>query len=147
MKTKSLAITLVLASSTFLFAQAKSDTASKLLALEQKWTEAYQKGEISVLDNLLADDFIITVEDGSTYSKSGYVVHSGDPNVHVQIAEISDVKTRLHGNTAIITGAYHEKGTNKGAPYEYHDRFTDVWMNLNGEWRLVASHYSIPAKV
>jgi hypothetical protein len=33
----------------------------------------------------------------------------------------------------------------KGRPYEYHDRFTDVWMNINGAWHVIASHYSIPA--
>ena len=127
-------------------AQQKSDVASKLLALEQKWTVAYQKGDIAALNTLLTDDFIITVEDGQTFSKSGYVVHAGDPNVQVEVAEVNDVRTRIHGNTAVITGAYHEKGKNKGKPYELNDRFTDVWMNNNGQWQLIASHYSVPQK-
>jgi len=42
-----------------------------------------------------------------------------------------------------LTGAYHEKGTDKGKGYEYRDRLTDIWMNYNGGWRLVASHYSL----
>jgi ketosteroid isomerase-like protein len=51
----------------------------------------------------------------------------------------------MHGNTAVVTGAYHEKGTEKGKPYEYRDRFTDVWMNTNGRWQVIASHYSLRA--
>jgi hypothetical protein len=51
----------------------------------------------------------------------------------------------MHGTTAVVTGAYHEKGTSKGKPYDYRDRFTDVWMNTNGTWQVIASHYSIPA--
>ena len=51
----------------------------------------------------------------------------------------------LKGKTAVVTGAYHEKGISKGKPYEYRDRFTDVWMNKNGRWQVIASHYSIPA--
>jgi hypothetical protein len=51
----------------------------------------------------------------------------------------------MHGNAAVVTGAYHEKGISKGKPYEYRDRFTDVWMNINGRWQVIASHYSIPA--
>ena len=51
----------------------------------------------------------------------------------------------MHGNTAVVTGAYHEKGTEKGKPYEYRDRFTDVWMNIKGRWQVIASHYSTPA--
>jgi hypothetical protein len=46
----------------------------------------------------------------------------------------------------VVTGAYHEEGTDKGKPYEYRDRFTDVWMNVKGRWQLIASHYGVPAK-
>ena len=49
------------------------------------------------MNSLLADDFIITVEDGTTL-----------------VSEMSDLKVRMHGNAAIVTGAYHEKGTSKG---------------------------------
>ena len=98
------------------------------------------------MDSLLADDFIITVEDGSTFSKTGYIAHNGNSTVHVEISDMSDLKVRVHGKTAVVTGAYHEKGTEKGKPYEYHDRFTDVWMNNNRGWQLIVSHYSVPAR-
>jgi ketosteroid isomerase-like protein len=122
----------------------KRDTVeSTILALEKKWNEVYKRGDIAVMDSLLADDFIITVEDGSTFSKPGYIAHNGNSSVHVEISEMSDLHVRMHGNTAVVTGAYHEMGTEKGRPYEYRDRFTDVWMNINGRWQLIASHYSL----
>src|SRR5713101_4833568 len=125
-------------------AQNKQGT-PKILAFENKWNTAYKRGDIAAMDSLLADDFIITVEDGSTFSKPGYIAHNGNSTVHVEISEMSDLQVRMHGNTAVVTGAYHEKGTEKGKPYEYRDRFTDVWMNINGSWRLIASHYSLRA--
>jgi ketosteroid isomerase-like protein len=64
----------------------------------------------------------------------------------VQVAELSDLKVRMHGDTAVVTGAYHEKGLSNGKPYEYHDRMTDVWMKVGGKWQVVASHYSVPFK-
>ncbi len=97
------------------------------------------------MDSLLADDFIITVEDGTTFSKAGYIAHNGDSTVHVKKSEMSDLRVRMHGSTAVITGAYYEKGTTKGKPYEYRDRFTDVWMGINSRWQVIASHYSVPA--
>ena len=126
-------------------AQNSPDTPSfKILALEDKWNEAYRRGDISTMESLLANDFIITLEDGSTLSKSGYIAHNGDPTLRIEITEGSGQSVRMHGNTAVVTGAYHEKGTSRGKPYEYRDRFTDVWMNLNGKWQVVASHYSTP---
>lgn len=41
-------------------------------------------------------------------------------------SELPDMKVRLHGNTAVVTGHYHEVGTEKGKRYEYHDRLTDT---------------------
>jgi ketosteroid isomerase-like protein len=129
-------------------AQNKPDPASsnKILALEDKWNAAYKRGDVSTMESLLADDFIITLEDGSTFSKSGYIAHNGDPTVHIETTEMSGASVRMHGNTAVVTGAYHEKGTSKGKSYEYRDRFTDVWMNLNGKWQVIVSHYSIPSQ-
>jgi ketosteroid isomerase-like protein len=129
-----------------LFAQEKTDTAATIRKLEEKWTESYKKRQIDNLSSLLADDFVITVEDGNTYSKSGYITHTADSSVQVDIAEISDLKVRMHGTTAVVTGAYHEKGKSNGKPYEYHDRLTDVWMKVGNKWQVISSHYSVPFK-
>jgi len=128
-----------------LTAQEKSDAAT-VRALELKWTESYKQHSIEILSSLLSDEFVITIEDGNVYSKAGYISHSADASTKVQVAELSDLKVRVHGDTAIVTGAYHEKGESKGKPYEYHDRLTDVWMKMGGKWQVVASHYSVPVK-
>jgi ketosteroid isomerase-like protein len=125
---------------------AQKSTGNAVLALEKKWTQAYKERQIDILSSLLSDEFIITVEDGSTYGKEGYITHTADTSVRVQIAELSDLRVRMHGNTAVVTGAYHEKGQSKGKDYEYHDRLTDVWMDVGGKWQVIASHYSVPLK-
>ena len=126
-------------------AQDKSDVAA-VKVLELKWAESYKQHDIDILSSLLADDFVITVEDGSVYSKAGYISHSADSSVRVQVAELSDLKIRIRGDAAFVTGAYHERGESKGKPYEYRDRLTDVWMKAGGKWQVVSSHYSVPLK-
>jgi ketosteroid isomerase-like protein len=127
-------------------AQDKSDTAAGIRSLELKWTESYKQRQVDILASLLAEDFVITIEDGSTYSKTGYISHSAAPSVHVEVAEMSDLRVRMHGNTAVVTGAYHEVGASDGKRYEYRDRLTDVWMKIGGRWQVIASHYSVPMK-
>lgn len=125
---------------------AQDADAAHIRLLEQKWADSYKQRHIEILSSLLAEDFVITVEDGKTYSKEGYISHTADSSVRVSVAEILDLKVRIHGNTAIVTGAYHEKGESNGKAYEYHDRLTDVWMKISGTWQVVASHYSVPVK-
>ena len=140
-----LVLCLLAASAIRMPAQEKSDSAA-IRALELKWTESYKQRNIDILSSLLAEDFVITVEDGNIYSKAGYISHSADASTHVQVAELSDLKVRIHGDTAVVTGAYHEKGESNGKAYEYRDRLTDVWMKVGGKWQVVASHYSVPSK-
>jgi ketosteroid isomerase-like protein len=116
--------------------------------LEEKWTEAYKEKDLDVLAKLLTEDFIITVEDGNTYSKSGYITHTADSTVKVEFAELSDLRVRVRagGNIAVVTGVFYQKGRSNGKPYEYHDRLTDVWVRTGNGWRVLASHYSVPRK-
>jgi len=141
-----LALSLLVGLAMRLVAQDSEAAAAHIRKLEEKWTESYKQRRIDILSSLLAEDFVITVEDGHTYSKAGYISHTADSSVRVEVAEISDLKVRIHGNTAVVTGAYHEKGESNGKHYEYRDRLTDVWMKADGGWKVVASHYSVPVK-
>ena len=119
--------------------------AVRVRSLETKWVEAYRQRQIGTFASLLDQDLVITFEDGTTYGKIGYISYTSNPAVQVEVAEMSDLKIRMHGDTAILTGSYHERGPTKGQPYEYRDRFPDFWMKSRGQWRLVASHYAVPA--
>jgi ketosteroid isomerase-like protein len=126
-------------------AQQKSD-AQTVRALEAKWVDAYKRRQIATLSSLLAVDFVITVEDGSTFSKVGFISYNAGA-LQVDVAEMSDLNIRMHGNIAVVTGAYHEQGESHGKLYDYRDRLTDVWMKNSGGWQLIASHYSLPVKL
>jgi ketosteroid isomerase-like protein len=118
----------------------------RILALEAKYTDAYRQHNVIVMTSLLADDFVMTVEDGRVFGKVGYLSHTAESAVQVDLAEESDLKVHMHGNVAIVTGAYRETGMANGKRYEYRDRLTDVWMKIGGQWQLIASQYSVPVQ-
>ena len=74
----------MLASSFPLVAQEKPDAAT-IRSLELQWTESYKQHRIDILSSLLADQFVITVEDGNAYSNAGYISHTADAKVHVGV--------------------------------------------------------------
>jgi ketosteroid isomerase-like protein len=120
--------------------------AKQLRDAEYQLTEYYKERQVAGLAAMLDEDFVITFEDGSTLSKTGYISFMASPSDHVEVAEMSDLKARIHGTTGIVTGVYHERGSTKGQPYDYRDRFTDTWKKKNGKWLLIASHYAVPLK-
>lgn len=126
-------------------AQDTADAAT-VRSLELKWAEAYKLRQLDRLSSFLDDDCVSTFEDGSVFGKLGVIAYIAKPSEHVEVADISDLKIKMHGDTAVVTGAYHEQGVSDGKPYDYRDRFTDIWMKVRGNWKLIASHYSIPAQ-
>jgi ketosteroid isomerase-like protein len=127
------------------FGQDTSEQA-KVRTLESQWSDAYKQRDVKALASLLADDFIITMEDGSTYSKIGLVSYN-TALLHVDVAEFSNLRIHIRDNIAVVTGAYHERGVSDGKSYEFRDRLTDVWMKIDGKWQLLASHYSVPSRL
>ncbi len=124
----------------------ESPEAANVRSLELKMLDCYKLRQVEVYASVLDDDFVITFEDGTVYSKTGYLAYSASSSTHIEAVEIPDMKVRVHGDTAIVTGIYHEKGVDALRAYDYRDRFTDVWMKKAGKWRLVAAHYSVPKK-
>ena len=125
---------------------AQQSPEADIRTLELKMLDCYKHRQVEVFAAVLDEDFVITFEDGSTYSKTGYLSYSASSSTLVEVAEIPEMKVRMHGETAIVTGVYHEKGMDSRKTYDYRDRFTDVWMKKSGKWRLVAAHYSVPSK-
>ena len=127
-------------------AQEKSDADTTIRALESKWVDAYKQRQSVAMAALLAEDYVITLEDGSTYGKVGFISYTARP-LRVDLAELTDVKVHIHESTAVVIAAYHERGVLDGKSYDYRDRLTDVWMKIGGKWQLIASHYSLPSNL
>ena len=89
---------------------------------------------VAAMSALLVDDFVITVEDGGRYSKAGYIALVANPQNKITVSDFTELKVRISGTVAVVTGAYHVIGVSEGKPYEYKDRFTDVWQLRSGKW-------------
>lgn len=54
--------------------------------------------------------------------------------------ELSELKIRVDGDTAIVTGVNHVKGNDdKAVPYDLRVRFTDTWIKRDGHWQAWAT--------
>jgi len=55
----------------------------------------------------------------------------------------SGMTVHLYGNAAVVTGEYHEKVKVRGKAVARSGRFTDTWIQQNGEWKCVASQATL----
>ena len=124
-------------------AAAQSQDASKILAMEKIWNQAELNNDAQALQMILSEDFIMTVGDGYTLDKKAMLESVKDKTYKPTMLQSDNMTVRMHGNAAVVTGIYREKGTDKGKPFDRRGRFTDTWMYIGNRWQCVASHFSV----
>ena len=141
-------VALLLATSLFAAAQDEKDPASaarrsRVMALEGAWGIAEQSKDAKALDTLLDDSLVYTDYDGTLKTKSDFLAAVKAPMHNPEQQVVESMSARVYGDTAIIIGIYRVKGVDKGKPYLRRGRFTDTWVNRNGNWACVASQYTL----
>ena len=124
----------------------KHSEQSKIIALENAWNQAQIHRDGDALNRLVADTFVYTDWDGTVMSKEKFIADSKDPSFETTSVANDDVEVYFYPGVAVVTGAYHGKGTNKSKPFDHHGRFTDTWISSNGQWVCVASHTNLMKK-
>jgi ketosteroid isomerase-like protein len=125
---------------------AAAQDSTKVIAMENAWNQAEQNNDAAAVQLLLADDFVMTTGEGDLYNKAQIVASIRDKSYQPEALQSSNMVVHAHGNTVVVTGAYYEKGTDKGKPWERRGRFTDTWMFMDNRWQCVASHFSVKSK-
>jgi ketosteroid isomerase-like protein len=123
-------------------AQEKGDE-SKIIALENLWNQMQLNHDADAMDKMLDKDFVLTDYDGTLMNKAQFLASIRDKANQLTVEVSEDMKLHRHGDTVVVTGATHEKGTFKGKPYQHKGRFTDTWIRREGGWICVASHLGL----
>jgi ketosteroid isomerase-like protein len=107
---------------------------------ESDWAESVVTHDVSVLQRILADDFVGVDIDGTHYSKAGAIKdyeHVSDFTSN----HLNEVEIRFYGQTAVAQGSesWHKKDGTAG-------RFvwTDTWIRRNDKWQIVAAEDLVP---
>jgi hypothetical protein len=126
-------------------AQKTGGTEQTVAALEGKWLQSQKTNNPDLIAPELSDKFVSTGSDGQTSNKTESL--SNAKATKYESVEYPNLKVTAFGDTAIATGDFVAKGTDKdGKAMDVHERFTDTWMKIKGKWQCVASHSS-PVKM
>ena len=119
---------------------------SKVIALENAWNQAEERKDAKALDAILDNSLVYTDYDGTMMTKPDFLTSVRAPARQPQQQVTESMNARVYGDSAIVTGVYRVKGTEKGKPYLRRGRFTDTWISRNGTWVCVASQYTLIGK-
>ena len=108
-----------------------------LQAMEQAWLNAEKNHDAAAFDKLVAEDWIAITPDGKSQTKAERAAEIKTSNI--DSATLGEMKVRVFGDTAVVTGTDDEVTMKDGKKSSDHYVWTDVFVKRNGNWLAVAS--------
>jgi hypothetical protein len=105
---------------------------------EKQWAEAVASGDSTVVQKILADDFIGVDTKGFQYNKAHEVHNTPEGPKYFKSNHLNTIKIRFYGDMAVAQGdeiwvRY------SGQPLTGRFVWTDTWLFRNDKWQIVAA--------
>jgi ketosteroid isomerase-like protein len=114
----------------------------QLKQIEDDWQKATRTKDAAALKHIIAADWVATDDKGNLLNREQYLSQTTSNPDAIQSSENTDMKVRVYGNTAVVTGGLTEKGTRNGTAYLDTYRWTDVFVKRGGHWQAVVSQWA-----
>ncbi len=137
---RTLLVAAILAATAPAMGQATDDHAEKdVVKLSQQITNALVKGDTTFLDGVMADDWILIGSDGEVVDKEKQLRDIKDGTLNFDAMDKSQMKVRIYGDAAVVTGLIRAKIRLKGQEVGNPLGFTEVFIRRQGKWRTVSA--------
>jgi ketosteroid isomerase-like protein len=126
----------------------RSKAEQEVRQTERAWLDAYEKFDAEAMDRIVGDDFAITFPNGKMQTKAQLMKMIGGPrppSAGPMRLFTEDVQASVYGDVVILRGHVIQESQKDGQPQREVSRYTDVYVQTNGRWQVVASHLSAVA--
>jgi len=121
-------------------ARQKSGSSEEILNLQRAFDAAELQGDADTLRRLLAEDFRAIGPKGFVLDRAAWIGR------HAQFKylalEVSEVDVRMYAGAAIVRNVQRNRSLYEGRELELAVRVSQVWVTVEGEWRLAAVQFS-----
>ena len=134
------AAAVVVASAGPVGAQAASSAAveEQIKKIEKDRAAAVTQADVAALDAITSDDYTMINRNGRLMDKAQTMSGIKTGDIKITSNEVSDLKVRVYGDTAVVTGRSETKGTVGGRDVSGPNLFTRVYVKKNGRWQSVS---------
>ena len=121
-----------------------ADDRKAVAALDTEYQAAVKKNDAATMGRILADDFILVIGSGKTFTKADLIKEARSGQYVYEHQEDTEQTVRVWGDTAVITAKLWGKGTENGKSFDYTLWFSDTYVRTPSGWRYVFGQASSP---
>ena len=101
------------------------------------YDRAQVTGDRKLLEEVLADDYVLINSSGELETKRDFIKDLTDPEYHLEPYTVRHAIERRWASGAVLGGVARLTGRASGKPFDLCLRFADVWAFRQGSWRVV----------
>lgn len=113
-----------------------------ILQVTRDACKAFVDADTRRLTEVLTEDFTLTDADGKVTTRADEIASVASGAVRYEVFENHDMKVRVYGDSAVVTGRTTVKGTAGASAFAAEFQFTDAIVRRGGRWWFAASHIS-----
>jgi ketosteroid isomerase-like protein len=106
--------------------------------LERDRQQAFIRGDIARIEQETADDYVTINGSGAISDKPRMMTSLASGRTKVLSVSLEDLKARVYGDVAVLTGIYRDVNVTQGAEKHVNARFTRVFVRQRGKWLAVS---------
>ena len=110
-----------------------------LIQLERDWDAAFRRNDAAFIDTVLAEEFIVTYDDGTRGDRAKELALAVSFNQKLDSSTLDEFIVKEYGDTAIVWFRLRLVGPSKGQTLELTYRFVDVFVLRDARWQCVSS--------
>ena len=110
-----------------------------LIQMERDWDAALRRNDVQFIDSILADEFIVTYDDGTRGDRATELAFAKTFNPKGESSTLDEFVVKEYGNVAIVWFTLRLTGTVQGQTRELSLRYTDVYVLRDAKWKCVSS--------
>lgn len=116
----------------------RDGTHKEIEELEFEWRQAVLTNDVATLSKMLADDYLGISPNGTLETKADVLAARRSGRVKITEMDLSDVKIRIYGDTAVVTSRASVVGHSGNHDISGQYRYTRVYTDRGGEWKIVS---------
>jgi ketosteroid isomerase-like protein len=113
--------------------------AQTVVQLDAVYQAAVKANDIAIMDEILADDFVLVTDRGASLTKADLIKEAREKRTIYEHQEVEEgtQKVRIWRDTAVVTVLLRIKGTKDQNPFDYKVWLNETYVRTPTGWRYV----------
>ncbi len=117
-----------------------STSESELVAAAAAYDKISAQQDAAAAEQLLAEEYILTDLLGRVTTKAQWLVTARSIKNSPSNSKSETREARVYGDVGVVTGRWHESGTQAGQAFDYRLRYSTVFIKRDGRWQVLLDH-------